>query len=90
MARGQGCLLLNRGQGASDPSNVPTKFHWNNQNRFGEKCKNVISETKNDCHFPRSRSLEVKFADKVLLTLAMSLPSFVGLTKIDLEKSVKM
>ena len=21
------------------PSNVPTKFRWNNHNRFGEKCK---------------------------------------------------
>ena len=24
------------------PSNIPTKLCWNNQNRFGEKCKNVI------------------------------------------------
>ena len=24
------------------PSNVPTTFYWNNQNRFGEKCKIVI------------------------------------------------
>ena len=26
------------------PRNVPTKFCWNNRNRFGEKCKNVISD----------------------------------------------
>ena len=43
-----------------NPSNVPTKFHWNNQNKFGENCeKNVISDLKNDHHFPRSRSCEV-------------------------------
>ena len=26
------------------PSNVPSKFDWNNQNRFGKKCKTVISD----------------------------------------------
>ena len=26
------------------PSNIPAKFRWNNQNRFGAKCKNVISD----------------------------------------------
>ena len=49
-------------------SNVLTKFHWNNQNRFGEKCKNVISNPKIGRHFPRSGSLEVKFVDMMLLT----------------------
>ena len=38
----------------------------------------------------RSRSFEVKFLDKLPLTLAMSLPSSVGITKIDLENSAKM
>ena len=32
-------------------SNVPTKFHSDNQN-IGEKCKSVISDPKNGCHFP--------------------------------------
>ena len=50
------------------PSNVPTKFCWNNQKRLGEKCKNVISDFKNGCHFPWSRSFEVKFADMVPLS----------------------
>ena len=54
------------------PINVPTKFHLNNQNTLGEKCKNVISDHKTGCLFPRSRSFEVKFEDKV--ALAMSLP----------------
>ena len=26
--------------------NVPTQFHWHNQNTLGEKCKNVISDPK--------------------------------------------
>ena len=50
------------------PSNVPTNFCWNNQNKFGEKCKKVISDPKTGCHFPGSRSFEVKFRDKVPLT----------------------
>ena len=50
------------------PSNFPTKFHWNNQKRLGEKCTNVISDHKNDHDFPMSRSFEVKLADKVHLT----------------------
>ena len=49
-------------------ANVATKFSFNNQKIFGEKCKNVISDTKNGRHFPRSRSFEVKFADRVPLT----------------------
>ena len=34
-----------------NPSNVPTKFRWNNHNTctFGEKCKNVIADPKNGC-----------------------------------------
>ena len=63
-----------------------------------QMCKNAISDHKNVHHIPRSRSFEVKFAggfeikfaDKVSLTLAMSLPSFTGITKIDLEKSATM
>ena len=62
----------------STPSNVPTKFCWNNQNRIGEKCKNTISDPKNGRHFPRSLPLE------------MSLPTSVAITKIYWEKSAKM
>ena len=50
------------------PSSFPTKFRWNNQNTFGEMCKNAISDTKNGCHFPKSWLFEVKFAEKVPLT----------------------
>ena len=48
------------------PSNVPTKFCFNNQNTLGEKYKNVISDPKNGHHFPL-RWFKVKFADKVPL-----------------------
>ena len=48
------------------PSNAPTKFRWNNKNRFGEKCKNVISNPKTGRYFPRSRLFE----DKVPLILS--------------------
>ena len=65
-------------------SKTPTKICWNDQNRFGGKCVNVILDPKNDRHFPRSRSFEVKFADNVFL------PSFIAITKADLEKSEKM
>ena len=61
-------------------SNVSTQFRLNNQNRFWAKCKNVISDPSNGSHFPRSRSFDVKFI----------LPSSVGITKIDLDKSAKM
>ena len=37
------------------PSNVPTKFHLNNQNRLGENCKILISDPKNGRHFPKSQ-----------------------------------
>ena len=40
--------------------------------------------------FPRSRSFEVIFPDRVHLIQAIFLPSFVGITKMDLEKSAKM
>ena len=35
-----------------------------------KKCKNVISDPKNGHHFPRSMSFEVKFTNKVPLTLS--------------------
>ena len=31
------------GQGAPYPMQYPYKFHWNNQEIFGEKCENVIA-----------------------------------------------
>ena len=68
-------------------NNVPTKLRWNNQNRVGEKCQNAISDLKNAHHFPRSRSFEVKFADKLTLTPSNFPTKFRGITKIDLEKS---
>ena len=43
----------------------------------------------NDCHFPRSRSFEVIFPQKSPSPHALSLPSFIGTTKIDWEKSAK-
>ena len=52
----------------TSPQTFNNKFRWNNQNRFGEKCKNVSSDPENGCHFIRSRSFEVKFADKVPLS----------------------
>ena len=58
---------------------------------FLEKTKkNVISDPSNGRNFSRSRSFEVRFADKVALTLAMFLPCLVGITKANLEKSAKM
>ena len=38
------------------------------QNRFREKCKTVTSDLKTGCHFPRSRSFELKLMGKVPLT----------------------
>ena len=49
------------------PINVNKKFHWNNQNILGKKCKNAISDPKNGRYFLRS-SIELKFSDKVPLT----------------------
>ena len=49
-----------------------------------KKCKYAISDLKNGRHVPRSKSFEVKFADKI------PLPSFVGITILDWEKSAKM
>ena len=57
--------------------NLPTNFCWNNQNRFGKMCKNVISDSKNGCHFPRSKSFEVKFAKKVPFT-PINVPTMFG------------
>ena len=51
--------------------------------------KNMISGPKNVCHYPRSRSFAVKFADKVPLTLSNVPAKFAGKTEIDLEKSAK-
>ena len=47
---------------------------------FEKSAKNVISDPKNGCHFPRSRSFDVKFTDKVSFT-----PSNVQITTIHLE-----
>ena len=43
---------------------------------------------ENDCHFGRLRSFERIFPDKVPLTPS-NVPTIVGITKIDLEKSAK-
>ena len=48
------------------PSNIPTKFRWNNQHRLGEKRKNVISYFNHKIKI--TRLFEVKSADKVALT----------------------
>ena len=79
------------GQGAT-PSSAATKICWNNRNTcsFWEKCNNVISDLKNGHHFPRLRSFEVKFADKMPIPLTMSLPIFVGIVRIVLEKCKKL
>ena len=50
------------------PSNIPTEFRSNKHNRFGKKCKTVISDPKNGHYYPRSKSFEVKFVGKVPLT----------------------
>ena len=85
ISQGQGCLRSNFAQKVSlTPSNVPTKFCRNNQNRVEEKCKNAIADPKNGNHFPRS-----KFVDKVLVTPNNVTTKFVGITKIDWEKSAK-
>ena len=52
--------------------------------------KNAISDSKNGCNFPRLRSFEDKFADKVPLNPSNFPPSFVGITRTDWEKSAKM
>ena len=70
------------------PNNVPTKFHLNNPNRFGEKCKNGISDPKNGHHFPKS--FEVNFADKVPLTNSNAPIEFHSNTKKCLVESEKM
>ena len=36
------------------PSNVPTTFRWNDQDRFGEKCKKVIFYMQIGHHFAGS------------------------------------
>ena len=91
--RGQGCPrsnLYTRCPLPLTPSNVPTKFHWNNQNRFGEKCKNAISHPKM-ATIPRGQyRLKSNSRTRYPLPLVMSLPSFVRISKIDLEKSAKM
>ena len=43
------------------PSNVSTKFHWGNQNRFGEKWKKVIFSVKYGHHFVESLAIWPKF-----------------------------
>ena len=72
------------------PSYVPSTFRWNKKNRVGKKCKNAISDPKNGRHFPSSRLFGSNSQIMCPLPLAMSLPSFVGITKIDWEKSAKM
>ena len=70
-------------------SNVPIKFRGKNQNRFGEKSKNVITDPKNCHHFLRSRSFEVKFADKMPLTPSNIPTTFRWNNQNSLEKSAK-
>ena len=55
-----------------------------------KKCKNAISDHQNGHHFPRSRSFQVKSRTTCPLPLATSLPSFIGITTIDLKKRAKM
>ena len=59
------------------PSNVPTTFRGDNQNKFGEKCESVILDSKNGRHSPRSRPFKVKFPDKVPLT-PINVPTTFG------------
>ena len=60
-------------------SNIPAKFHSNNQKIFEEKCKNVISDPKNGHPLPRSRSFEVKSSDKVRASYQQQCPYQVSL-----------
>ena len=63
---------------ALTPSNVPTKLRLNNENRFGEKCKNVI------------QTLQLAAYKVNISPIGMSLPSLVGVTRIDWKKGVKV
>ena len=75
-------------------SNFFIEFHLKNQQMFGEKWKNVISDPKNVRHFPSSRYIKCSLRSNSWtwcpLPLAISLPSFIWITKIDWEKSAKM
>ena len=71
------------------PGNVHTKFRLNKENVLGEKCKILILDPQNGRHFPRSKSFE-NSRTRCPLPLAMSLPSCIGINKVDLEKSAKM
>ena len=55
-----------------------------------KKCKNVISDPENGCHFPRLRVFEVKFMDKVPLTPNNVPTKFRLNNQIDLEKGAKL
>ena len=59
----------------------------NNQNKFGEKCKNVISDLKMAVIAQGQGPLRSISQTRCPLPTAMSVPCFVGITKKDLEKS---
>ena len=71
------------------PSNVPTKFRWNNQDRSREKCKNVISALKIATNTRGWGRLRWNSWTLCPLPLAMSLPSFVGKTENRLGEKCK-
>ena len=60
------------------PSNVPTNCRWNNQNRFEEKCKMFFQTPKMAAIFQDQGRFHGKMCP---LPLAISLPSFVRITR---------
>ena len=71
-------------------SNVSIKFCCNNQNRFGEMCKNVIQTFKMAAISQAQNHLRSNFADKVPITpRAICLPSFIAITKTYFSKKVQ-
>ena len=73
-----------------NPNNVPTKLCWNNQNTVEEKYKNAISDLRIAAISLGLGRLRSNLWTECSLPLAMCLPSFVRITKTNLEKSEKM
>ena len=79
-----------RRKGALTPSNVPTKFCWNNQNTLRKSAKMWFQTFKMAAIYQGQGRLMLNSRGRCPLPLSMSLLSFGGLNKIDLDKSAKM